>query len=945
MLKNRLVVVSNRVPPPAAEGGIAPGGLVSALLPTLEQLERPVWFGWSGCAGSRCNPLEYDERSGISFARIDLTEREIEDYYHGFCNQVLWPLLHSMPERANPRPEFVEAYLAVNRRMATALIEVLQPGDVVWVHDYHLIPLARELRALGWRDPIGYFHHIPIPRADAWAEIPGAALLADALGSYDRIGVQTEADAARLRAIVPPEAAGRIGAYPISIDPDAFRAAIDDAALEESLGAAEDDGRMLFFGVDRLDYTKAIPERLAAFARALELEPRMRSEARFVQWAPPSRTAIPEYQAECESVEAAATEIIARFGDRPLQVMFEAQPSSVVAAALQRADVCVVTSKVDGMNLVAKEFAAVHSAEHPGVLVLSDSCGAAEELRDAVIFPAGDTEAMAEAMRYAFHMPAEERRERSQRLREVVDSHTCREWAAAFLGDLAVAATRDEPAPWSPARVPDLQAAVAGRLEAMRREETIERIWARDHTVWKPESDEITDRLGWLNIDELMREQLGCLHEFAAEISRAGFTTVVLLGMGGSSLAPRVFSEMRGEAARGLELIVLSSTVPEEITAVERGIDTERTLFIVSSKSGTTVETRALLDYFWERVPRGEQYVAITDAGTPLATLAEVRGFRRVFLNPSDIGGRYSALSYFGLVPGALTGIDLERLLDGATSMREACMNAHDPGDNPGARLGAWLGEAALRGRDYLLLPGDAEVEPFAAWLEQLIAESTGKELTGILPVLTDSRMAGLTPLDDSRHLVVPGPEAGAGDLNDPYRMGAAFFRWEFAVAVIGHILQINPFDQPDVEAAKRAAADLLNGQRPAPRGLEAVEVLGYVEPGQYLAIHAYLPHSCEMDRRLKELRAHVQERANVPTVVEYGPSLLHSTGQYHKGGPGRGAFIQVVEPEDCALAIPGRDYTFEDLKNAQAAGDRIALAKRECPVALTSLSAFEAML
>jgi trehalose-6-phosphate synthase len=929
------------VPPALESGEPTPGGLVSALLPTLERLERPVWFGWSGESGSRCSGVEYDECSDIAFVRLDLTEAEIDEYYHGFCNQALWPILHGIPERADlERFASADAYYAVNRRFADALVEVLEPGDLVWIHDYHLIPLARELRLRGWSDPIGYFHHVPIPDEDLWATIPDAASLAESFTAYDRIGVQTEADAARLRAIVPRSAAARIGAYPISIDPEAFRAAVaDECALPPCDGEAD---RMLFFGVDRLDYTKAIPQRLEGIEHALETEPRLRSEARFVQWASPSRTAIPEYQAERAAVEAVAERIASRFDDSPLHVEFEAQPSSAVGAALRRADVCVVTSIADGMNLVAKEFAAVHSWDHPGVLVLSDSCGAAEELRDALIFPAGDTIAMSEAIRRAFEMPVQERRARAQALRDVVDTYTCREWGESFIADLSKSAP--EPSPARLHRAPDLRSAVAHRLDTLRNEEIIERMWARDHTVWKPEADEIANRLGWLNVDLLMRDQIADLRSFATEIRAAGFTTILLLGMGGSSLAPRVFSTTVGRRDEGLDLVVLSSTVPDEIRAAEQRIDPGRTLYIVSSKSGTTIETRALLDYFWERDPRGEQYIAITDAGTPLERLAVERSFRRVFLNPSEIGGRYSALSYFGLVPGALTGIDLDRLLDGAASMRDACMNVRELGENPGARLGAWLGEAALRGRDYLMLVAEPEVEPFAAWLEQLIAESTGKEMTGILPVLGDPRIADFSNLDEDRHLVISPQDAGDGDLADPYRMGAAFFRWEFAVAVIGHILGINPFDQPDVEAAKRAAAELLNGRSAQPQALAPREVLPYIEPDQYVAIQAYLPRTVEVDRRLQHLRVRMQDRVKVPTVVEYGPSLLHSTGQYHKGGPGRGAFIQLVDPNEQSLSIPRRDYSFNELRDAQAAGDRIALAKRECPVALGTLDELDAL-
>jgi transaldolase/glucose-6-phosphate isomerase len=618
-----------------------------------------------------------------------------------------------------------------------------------------------------------------------------------------------------------------------------------------------------------------------------------------------------------------------------------------------------VTSVADGMNLVAKEFAALHSEEHPGVLLLSDGCGAAEELTDAIVVPSGDVDATAAGMRRAFAMPDEERRARSAALRASVDRHTIAEWLDAYLEDLAT-----PPAPATTRRAGGmrglerrdhpanaiLRERVEERLRRFERERTIERIWTRDHRVWRPEPREVADRLGWLDVDRVMAQRTPELRAFAEEVARDGYTRAVLMGMGGSSLAPRVFATAFRGRTQGLELIVLDSTVPSVIRDVEGRIDPGRTLFIVSSKSGTTAETRALLDLFLARYPQGRHYAAITDPGTPLATLAAERGFRRVFLNPPDLGGRYSALSYVGLVPAALLGVDLDRLLASASRMREACGAGVSPVESPGARLGALLAEAALMGRDSLALQVGRGLGDFGAWLEQLVAESTGKDGMGLLPMLAAAPPAGGEhdprlivavgdPLDgeELRALSAGGDAVAAWTCDDPYALGAECLRWEFAIAVAGSVLGINPFDQPDVEAAKRETARVLDAGLPAPEAPSARDVIEAVEPGQYLALHAYVPR-VPHHRRLRRAQERLSRRLRVPVTLEYGPALLHSTGQYHKGGPGRGAFLQVVADDDPTLAIPGRDYSFEDLKNAQAAGDLLAMTARGLPVARVTL-------
>ncbi len=437
-MSTRLVVVSNRVPSPTE--GASPGGLVSALLPSLEAAGPSVWFGWSGEIGAEAASDRVPRRTfarGVEYAVVDLTEDEVRAYYEEYGNRVLWPLLHGLTARVAPEAVgSYETYRQVNACFARSLLPLLRPGDLVWVHDYHLIPFAEELRTLGWQGRIGYFQHTPVPPVETWSLLRHGPLLADSLGAYDLIGVQTERDRRNLEDIlIDADVAARVATYPISIDPDRFRE-FAAAACTDVQPLDLPDAPTLYFGVERLDYTKAIPERLEAYERALAAEPGMRRSTRFVQWAAPSRTGVPEYQEERDAVEAAARRLNARFPEQPLTIDFEPHPPELVAPALGHADVCVVSSVADGMNLVAKEFAAVHSAENPGVLVMSDMCGAAEELTAALIFPAGDIEAMSEAILRAYYMPLSERRWRAARLRQAVDGHTSWDWLREFVNDL-----------------------------------------------------------------------------------------------------------------------------------------------------------------------------------------------------------------------------------------------------------------------------------------------------------------------------------------------------------------------------------------------------------------------------------------------------------------------------------------------------------------------------
>ena len=507
--------------------------------------------------------------------------------------------------------------------------------------------------------------------------------------------------------------------------------------------------------------------------------------------------------------------------------------------------------------------------------------------------------------------------------------------AAAFGGDASPGA--------SASALGSLAEAVTRRLETMQRDEIVRRIWERDHTVWKPDPTELANRLGWLDITEEMVPRLDELRALTDEVVGDGYTTAVLLGMGGSSLGPEVLRDTLGMSPDGLELHVLDSTDPAAVRAVSDCIDTARTLFIVASKSGTTVETLSHLAFFWDQIPEGAHFIAITDPGSQLAKTGEERGFRRVFLNDPDIGGRYSVLSYFGLVEAALLGADLDRLLAFAGEMREACRPEVPLTENPGAWLGAVMGEAALAGRYQLTLVLPPGLRSLGYWIEQLVAESTGKEGLGILPVEGEplgtpgvysghrlfvalGEHDGLDALEAAGHPVVRlVPQA------DVYALGGEFFRWEFATAVAGYVLGVNPFDQPNVQDAKDSANRFLRGEAgEAPASAATLDsVLETAAPGDYVALLAYVQRTEGMDQRLLDARTRLRDRLRVATTSGYGPRFLHSTGQLHKGGPNSGVFIQVLADDAADLPIPGQPFTFGWLKHAQADGDLAALLAR----------------
>jgi transaldolase/glucose-6-phosphate isomerase len=496
---------------------------------------------------------------------------------------------------------------------------------------------------------------------------------------------------------------------------------------------------------------------------------------------------------------------------------------------------------------------------------------------------------------------------------------------------------------------------VAERLDQAARDNLIGRIWSRDHTVWKPDPTEITDRLGWLDLPETMTERLDQLHAFAKEMRTDGFTHAVVLGMGGSSLAPEVERRVLGMAPDAMNLTILDTIHPGAIAALERRIDLDHTLFVVASKSGGTIETLSHFAYFFAKTGRGEQFVAVTDPGTPLEALARSRDFREVFLNPADVGGRYSALSLFGLLPAALLGADLEGILDTAAEMACACNRCVPCSENPGLWLGAVMGEAVRAGRDKLTLILPPELAPLGMWVEQLLAESTGKEGTGIVPVVDEDLAAPdrygadrlFVALGDHERLsaleVTGHPVARLGP-GVPARLGAEFFRWEFAIAVAGHVLGVNPFDQPNVIEAKEATRQILEEGRMEDPGRDDLEAfLRGIDQGDYVALQAFLDPTPQTAERLQRARLALRDRHRVATTLGFAPGYLHSTGQLHKGGPPSGVFIQIVDDaRDIDLPIPGRPFTFKDLLDAQALGDLYSLRRRGCRVARVTLSQLE---
>lgn len=498
---------------------------------------------------------------------------------------------------------------------------------------------------------------------------------------------------------------------------------------------------------------------------------------------------------------------------------------------------------------------------------------------------------------------------------------------------------------------PDALVARINKAVAQAQNEKIApRIVAKDASVWTTDDSVakmIRNSLGWLTVADEMVAVVPELREFAQEV-RQKFSHVMVCGMGGSSLCPEVLARTFGQQPGFPELLVLDSTDPDVIASFDERINVEQCLFVIASKSGTTTEPNVFYKFWYDRAKSGENFVAITDPGTPLVETAGERGFRRIFLNQPDIGGRYSALSYFGMLPAALMGVDNGALLDRVRNYTDRAA---------ALRLGVVVGECANAGRDKLTLVIDPRLATLGLWIEQLIAESTGKQGKGILPVageplshpsvygddrvfvsislgnVTKDINTKLDALAEAGHPII------RRELLDLYELGAEFFVWEFATACAGWRLGINPFDQPNVQEAKDATKELLaqfakNGRLPdstAETSLnDAVRSqLAEVKPGDYIAFLNYIEETPEIDRRFHQIRTRLRDTTRCATTIGYGPRFLHSTGQLHKGGPNSGVFFQIGAKDKVDFPIPGERYSFSVLKEAQALGDFRALKAR----------------
>jgi glucose-6-phosphate isomerase len=498
--------------------------------------------------------------------------------------------------------------------------------------------------------------------------------------------------------------------------------------------------------------------------------------------------------------------------------------------------------------------------------------------------------------------------------------------------------------------------AVVPALEQMARDQAVERVWSLDHTLWKPSPAEIENRLGWLTVVDRMKEDAASIRAFAVSARDSGIRDVVLLGMGGSSLGPEVLRSTFKSEKGFPRLWVLDSTVPGWVRRVTDSINPSRTLFILASKSGGTIEVMSLFAHFWSLASKakgnrgGSQFIAITDPGTGLEKLAAEHGFWRTFSNPPDIGGRYSVLSYFGLVPAALAGIDVGKLLDRAEAMAHLCRQPAPLDENPGAYLGAAMAAYANSGRDKITLVTSPAIASFGLWVEQLLAESTGKEGKGLIPIAGEPlakpdaygsdrffvylRLKGDTNGTTDGHvraLERAGQPVVTLNLRDRFDVGAEFFRWEFATATAGYLLHIHPFDQPNVQESKDNTGRVLReseraGKLPPANSLPAKEgiaqLVSHATSGRYVALLAYMTPSKEYERAMTTLRKSFLTRYHLASTMGYGPRYLHSTGQLHKGGPDTGVFLQLVESMKPDLPVPDKPYTFGTLAQAQALGD-----------------------
>jgi transaldolase/glucose-6-phosphate isomerase len=509
-----------------------------------------------------------------------------------------------------------------------------------------------------------------------------------------------------------------------------------------------------------------------------------------------------------------------------------------------------------------------------------------------------------------------------------------------------------------------LQPIVDETITKLETENAPRRLWAKDPTSWVP-GTEPRRWMGWLTVPEKMLERIDRLEERAQEA--ADYSDVVVLGMGGSSLAPDVFRSTFGQVEGHPRLHVLDSTDPATILGVRRAIDIGRSLFIAASKSGTTTETLSHLAYFWDEVRAagagqpGSQFAAITDPGSPLEKLAAERDFRWICLNPTDIGGRYSALSYFGLMPGALAGVEVREILERALEMASSCDAAVPVEKNPGVWLGALTGALANHDRNKLTLIISPKVAALGYWLEQLLAESTGKKGRGVVPVegeplgrpdvygedrlFVHCRLNGEPEEASVRALAEAGHPIVTLTMRDLFDLGGEFFRWEVATAIAGSLMGVNPFDQPNVQESKdntRRALDELaqTGKLPEASALASTEagksiadMVRDTRRGGYFTVMAYTTRTETSDEAVRRIRARVRDVTRLATTAGYGPRFLHSTGQLHKGGPPVGLFLQVIQRDTVDVPVPGEQYGFSTLKRAQALGDLRSLESRNYPV------------
>ncbi len=543
-----------------------------------------------------------------------------------------------------------------------------------------------------------------------------------------------------------------------------------------------------------------------------------------------------------------------------------------------------------------------------------------------------------------------------------------------------------------------LEAQYQQAIKDLDKKGAVAHLWAHKADAWTSDSAvsaKILNRLGWLPLPDAMPAKVRDIEAFAQQCRTAGFRHAVLLGMGGSSLAPEVLAQTFGRSSNGLELSVLDTTDPVTLAHLEARLKLKETLFLFSSKSGGTIEPSSLFAYFWDKLTQagiaepGEHFAAITDEGTGLHKLAQERKFRKIFVNPSDIGGRYSALSYFGLVPGALLGVDIAKLLERAGVMAHACAATVPTKQNPGAKLGAALGAWALAAHDKLTLLAPPELKSFGMWLEQLIAESTGKQGKGIVPIDAEpagaaadygkDRIFAVLQLGDQqtqsnawiKEQLHGGSPVITLKLRDRYDLGQEFFRWEFATALAGVVLGINPFDEPNVQESKDNTARVIQqfvsggaqaaglaaepnavdaksglkvytaGNKPVPDVESALrDLLNQLQPGKYFAITAYVESTPQLEKTLEQLRVLVRDSRQVATTLGFGPRFLHSTGQLHKGGANSGVFLQLISTGGEDRSIPGQKYGFATLIAAQAMGDYQSLIAHQRPVLRVDLGA-----